>query len=182
MTLGESRFTAIYQAHYRRVYLYCRRRLESDQVDDAVADTFLAAWRKIDQVPDGDAALLWLYAAARRVLMHTWRGASRKRRLEGRLKSLGIDVPTAPEDYVLASDDSRQVIAAASRLKPSDQEILRLSLWEELPHSDIANVLELSADAVRQRLSRALKSLTREFNRLEKRRRPTPAAQEGGAQ
>ena len=56
-----------------------------------------------------------------------------------------------------------------------------LSIWEDLSHSEIAVVLNISVDAVKQRLSRAKKNMTREYNRLEKRRFRTPAAQKGGA-
>ena len=182
MSSGDARFAELYEAHYRKVHLYCRRRLQPDQVDDAVAETFLAAWRKIDNVPQGKDALLWLYGAARRVLMHEWRGTSRRRRLDSRLSAIGIEAPAPPEELVVVGAESRQVIAAASRLRDADQEVLRLSLWEELSHSEVATVLGINVAAVRQRLSRALKNLTREFNRLDKRRTRAPAAQKGGVQ
>ena len=38
---------------------------------------------------------------------------------------------------------------------------------EELPHDEIAEVLGLRQDAVRQRLSRALKNLTKQFNKTD---------------
>ncbi len=69
---------------------------------------------------------------------------------------------------------------AASKLKATDQEILRLSIWEGLPHEDIALALDLETAAVRQRFSRALTHLTKEFNHLEKQKNQSPAAQEGG--
>lgn len=72
------------------------------------------------------------------------------------------------------------VLEAASRLRRIDREILRLALWEELSHSDIAMVLDVRVDAVRQRLSRALKNLAREFERLERKPSPTPVAKRGG--
>jgi DNA-directed RNA polymerase specialized sigma24 family protein len=37
-------------------------------VQDAFADVFLTAWRRLDDVPEGDAARVWLYATARRVI------------------------------------------------------------------------------------------------------------------
>ena len=60
------------------------------------------------------------------------------------------------------------------------QEILKLTVWEELPHADIALVLEISVGAVKQRAHHARRNLTREYNRLENKRTKPPAAQEGG--
>lgn len=179
--IGDDRFVDAYRRYYRSLYVYCRRRVSAERVDDVVAETFLVAWRKVDELPVIEEALPWLYGIAYRVLMHHWRGSSRRRRLEGRLASLGVDTASPPEEYIVSSYESRTVLDATSRLKATDQEILRLSLWEELPHADIAAVLGLNEGAVRQRLSRALKNLTKEFNRMQTKPNRTPAAQKGGA-
>ena len=42
---------------------------------------------------------------------------------------------------LVRSEEHRVVLAASARLKPVDQEILRLTLWEELSHADVAVVL-----------------------------------------
>ncbi|MDX1468403.1 MAG: sigma-70 family RNA polymerase sigma factor [Acidimicrobiia bacterium] len=160
-------FTEIYEEHFRSVFAYCRRRVSADHVDDATAETFLVAWKKINEMPSGDRTLPWLYGIAYRVLMHQWRGGFRRRRLEGRLASLGIEVAHPPEEYVVADEESRRVHQALARLKPTDQEILRLALWEELPYSDIATLLGIRSDAARKRYSRAMKNLTREFDKRE---------------
>jgi hypothetical protein len=64
----DARFGELYGRYYRSVHAYCRRRLASDAVDDAVAEVFLTAWRRLPDVPDGDGALVWLYGVAHRVI------------------------------------------------------------------------------------------------------------------
>ncbi|WP_211343204.1 hypothetical protein [Actinomadura pelletieri] len=39
-------------------------------------ETFLTAWRRLDVVPPGDEARLWLYAVTRRILADHYRGAA----------------------------------------------------------------------------------------------------------
>lgn len=180
MTANDARFIELYESYHRLIYAYCRRRASADRVDDAVAETFLVAWKKIDDIPRSSHALPWLYGVAYRVLAQQWRGMSRRRRFESRLASLGVPTPDLPEDYIVTRHDSRQILDAAARLRTADQEILRLSLWEELSHADIAQVLGIKPDAVRQRLSRAVKGLAREFDRLELKSSHTPAAEKGG--
>ena len=181
MTADDARFVQLYESYHRQVYVYCRRRASADQVDDAVAETFLVGWKKIDEVPRSAEALPWLYGVAYRVLASQWRGISRRRRFENQLASLGVPGPKTPEDFIVTRYESRQVLDAAARLKSTDQEILRLSLWEELSHADIGLVLDINPDAVRKRLSRSLQNLTREFERLETKRTHAPAAEKGGA-
>lgn len=181
MTTGDARFVSIYEAHYGDIYAYCRRRTTPDRVDDAVANVFLAAWRRIDELPKRDEVLPWLYKVAYRALGHQWRGSSRSARLKQKLTSIGVDPVALPEEVVITREESRLVLEALTRLRAIDREILRLALWEDLSHADIALALALSVEAVRKRLSRARKNLTREYNRLENRRNQVPAAQEGGA-
>lgn len=175
----EARFADIYRRYGNLLYAYCTRRTDGSQVADAVAETFLVAWRRIDNIPNGDEALPWLYGVAYRVLSHQWRHKTRSRRLVEKLRGLA-DVETPPPDVLLVrSEEYRLVIKASSRLRPIDQEILRLTLWEELSHADVAAVLGIEAAAVKQRAYRARRNLATEYQRLTKDPQP-PAAQKGG--
>lgn len=180
MTSDEVRFADLYERHFRHVYAYCYRRTGPDRAEDAAAETFLVAWRKIDQVPEGPTVLPWLYGVAYGVVRNLWRGTRRTHRLGQKLQAMGVDVVMPAESLVVLREEAIRIVQALGRLRESEQEILRLSVWEELPHSDIAVVLGISLEAVRQRLSRARKSLAREYDRLERRNNLAPAAQEGG--
>jgi RNA polymerase sigma factor (sigma-70 family) len=163
------RFQSLYDAHYGAVVAYARRRT-ADVVDaqDVVADTFTIVWRRLPEVPEGDAALPWLYGVARRVLANQRRGSQRRADLSARLRgqvTRGADV----EAQVVAGDERRTVLAALARLRPADQEILRLAVWEELPHRDIAGVVGCSESSVAVRLHRARTRLGREIGKEERR-------------
>ncbi len=180
MSDEEVRFAELYRRYGRQLNAYCLRRTPRSQAADAVAETFLVAWRKIEQIPEGEAALPWLYAVAYRVVSHQWRYKTRSRKLVERLGGLA-DVESPPPDVLLVrSEEYRMVIKASSRLKAIDQEVLRLTLWEELSHADVAVVLGIEASAVKQRAYRARRNLANEYQKLTKDPQP-PAAQKGGA-
>jgi RNA polymerase sigma-70 factor (ECF subfamily) len=80
----------------------------------------------------------------------------------------------------MAGEEHHQALAALGALKASEQEILRLTLWEELPQAEIAVALGVTVGAVRQRLYAAKKKLVDEYNRLESRKTGFSAAQKGG--
>jgi RNA polymerase sigma-70 factor, ECF subfamily len=174
------RFLELYKGFYHHVYAYCRRRTNAEMAEEAVADTFLTVWRKPEEIPSGAEALPWLYAVAYRVLSHQWRSESRRSRLNAKLSSLGVAPPSLPEDVVVMRHESRQLLSALSALKPVDQEILRLSTWEQLSGSEIAGILGITPGAVRQRQYTARNRLADEYNRLETKRTGTPAAEKGG--
>ena len=176
----EARFAALYRRHYRPVRDYCRRRVGGDLVDDAVAETFLAVWHRIDEVPTGDEALLWIYSVAYRVIGHQWRTMTRRRRLEDRLRTLpSRHVPAADE---LATDDAeyRLVLAATAQLADNDAEVLRLAAWERLSTDAIAAILGIEPNAVKQRLHRARQHLARHYRRLASQPNPSRAVSTEG--
>jgi RNA polymerase sigma-70 factor (ECF subfamily) len=179
----EARFATLYERYHRKVAAYCRRRADADQVDDLVADVFLTAWRKIDDVPEGEETLPWLYQVAYLVLTNHWRGIGRKKRLQEKMETLGLPT-TRPllHDQVVMREELREVLAAAQGLKPKDQEILRLSLWEHLSHEEIGKVLNINPNTAKQRLHRAREALVREHGRITAKARSqrSPAAHEGG--
>jgi RNA polymerase sigma factor (sigma-70 family) len=163
------RFEAVYEAHYRAVVAYARRRA-ADPADaqEAVAETFTIAWRRLDEVPEVDAALPWLYGVARRVLANQRRGNRRRAELGVRLRGQEPSRVEVEGD-VVAADERRTVLAALARLRPADQEILRLAVWEELSHRDIAKAVGCSESSVAVRLHRARNRLGREIGKEERR-------------
>jgi RNA polymerase sigma-70 factor (ECF subfamily) len=109
--------------------------------------------------------LLWLYAVAANVAAHQRRSMARGARLDSRLRSVPSEGPEEPEPQVVRRADYDRVLAAAGRLRPADQEILRLAAWEELPHDQISRLLGCSVAAVDQRLHRAKKRLAKEYRK-----------------
>lgn len=177
----DARFAQLYARCYGPIWDYCRRRVALDAVDDAVADTFLTVWRRLDEVPAGDAALMWTYGVAYRVIGHQWRSSARRRRLHERLRTVAPRPMAAVDESMVEADQHRLVRAALARLGETDAEVLRLVTWEQLSIGQIAAVIGIEPDAVRQRLHRARRHLAREYDRLQSRLTSIPVAPTGGA-
>jgi RNA polymerase sigma-70 factor (ECF subfamily) len=69
-----------------------------------------------------------------------------------------------------------------SKLRPGDQELLRLHAWEELSRSEIARVFDISTAAVDMRLHRAIARMSVALDALagEARSDSTRRAEDGG--
>jgi RNA polymerase sigma-70 factor (ECF subfamily) len=131
----------------------CDVPLTRDDAADVVAETFLQAWRRLEQAPEGGAVRLWLYGIARKVLANHLRGKRRYQRLGIRLAEAAT--ADAARFDVTSPDGSGSVAAAFGRLRPDDQNILALVAVEGLTPKEMADVLRCSATAVRVRLHRA---------------------------
>ena len=162
----ERRFRALFDASYRPVLAYSLRRAENRAIaEDVVAETFLIAWRRIEEVPTGDVTLPWLLGVARRVLANARRGDVRRDRLIGRLRQHRVEVATEVEERASANETEAAVIAALGRIRAADAEILRLVAWEGLSHAQIAIVLDCTVNAVAIRVHRARASLRAEVEK-----------------
>jgi hypothetical protein len=65
----EARFARLFTDAERDILAYALRRVaRPEDAADIVAETFLVAWRRLEDVPAGDGARLWLYGVARRQL------------------------------------------------------------------------------------------------------------------
>lgn len=175
-------FTELYRRYHRSVRDFCRRRVASDLVDDAVAETFLTAWRRLETIPAGAEALVWLYGVAYRVIGHQRRSSARRRRLQDRLRSVPSKSAAAADQSVIDGAQYRLVLDAAALLADTDAEVLRLVAWEQLSIAEVAAVLDIEPNAVKQRLHRARRHLGREYRRLQSRPTSTPVAAKRGAQ
>lgn len=149
-----ARFTELFDANLCGVLAYSLRRV-GDPADaaDVAADTFLVAWRRLDEVPAGAEARPWLFGVARRVLANHDRSRRRRDRLADGLRErlTRIALPD-PADGVVQAAALRAGLAA---LHPDDRELLGLTAWEGLTPNEIALVVDIPAATVRTRLHRA---------------------------
>jgi RNA polymerase sigma-70 factor, ECF subfamily len=162
----EQRYRLLFERYWRRVRAYAVRRCpDVSAADDAVAETFLVAWRRIGDIP-ADNELAWLFGVARRVLSNARRGDARRDKLLARLRQSATgDTVDVADLAVDASATAAAVRAAVARLRPEDAEVLQLAAWEQLSHAQIALVLETTTNAVGIRLYRARQRLAEELGK-----------------
>lgn len=113
---------------------YLARRTDPGTAEDALADTLLVCWRRLEDVPD--LALPWAYGVARKCLDNAAGSPASDR-------EPGEGPGSSEEQWALA------------RLQPADAELLRLWAWEQLEPVEIGQALELPPDAVEEPLRRA---------------------------
>jgi len=157
---AETKFTRLYEAHYDEVLAYYTRRIGRTDGDEAAADVFAVAWRRLDEI-DWETVRPFLFGIARSVLANRWRSTRRHRRLLNRMSGLAPVPRELPEDQVVRRAEDEEVLESLRRMKASDREVLMLNSWEELTAPEIAHALGISVSATEQRLHRAKKRLAK---------------------
>jgi len=124
----EERFEGMFRQNYPAVRGYALRRTSADAAQDVVAETFLVAWRRLEDVPVD--SLPWLYGVARRVLANRRRSADRRAALEQRLA--GADSRDSGRDPGERAGAAELLRTALRRLSEPSREALMLVAWHGL--------------------------------------------------
>jgi RNA polymerase sigma-70 factor (ECF subfamily) len=157
--LLESDWNEAYERNYERVRRYVIYRLGKDRADDLTQHVFLKAYEHLPSFRQESQLLTWLLKIARNSIINDCKKAYRNKEM-----LLEPDVPCYVTSNFTTEVDFQVDIGAA--LKQQDlltQEILTLRFVAELPFSEIANLLELSEGAVKNRLYRCLGDLKDEL-------------------
>ncbi|MFD1540590.1 RNA polymerase sigma factor [Nonomuraea guangzhouensis] len=153
-----ARFEAVYRGTYEQMLGYALRRCASaEDAADVVAETYMIAWRRVSELPDGEAARMWLYGVARKVLANHHRGERRRAAWHEAFVAEARRLQSVAD----RSPESEAVAEVIAQLSEADREVLILALWEDLDPGRIAEVLGCSRNAVRIRLYRARRRFAR---------------------
>lgn len=147
------RLEHLWRDHGPRVQAYAIRHVGRDDAGDVLADVFLTAWRRIEDVPAD--ALPWLIVAARHTI-------ATLRRTQARRSAMPVDTGEhvvilagpgpLPEDIAVERDE---LLHALASLSEEDREVLLLVSWDGLTNAEAANVLSCTESTFRVRLHRA---------------------------
>lgn len=156
----EPRFEALYWRHHRDLAAFIRRRVPLDAVEDVLAETFVVAWRRLEDIPVEERA--WLFGVARNVIRNSYRTEARQRALHVRVAdhaATGADTPVEGGEFDDAIASRADLANAWNQLSETEQEVIALVAWDGLTNIEGAAVLGVTTSAFAVRLFRARRRL-----------------------
>jgi RNA polymerase sigma factor (sigma-70 family) len=153
----QERFTALYDRYYRNVLGYVLLRVEQAVAEDVCSETFLVAWRRLDELPEQE--LPWLLGVARNKLAKQRQVWRRRQSLVERIAALTSEHEHLAWDVAEHVVDREQAISALRALPEKDVEAMILATWYGLSPEQAATVMGCSARTFNVRLHRARKRL-----------------------
>ena len=151
---GAETFSELYRRTHVDLLAFLLRRCSSaEDAADCLAETYLLAWRKRDQMPSGAETRPWLFGVARNVMR---RGNELRGRTAATAGALAAEIERSaticPAPEVAEPDP---VTAAIHALPELDREIITMLIWDDLAPREVAAILGLTANVVRVRAHRA---------------------------
>jgi RNA polymerase sigma-70 factor (ECF subfamily) len=167
----EEAVSLLYERHVDAIFEYFRYRVDSKTTaEDLTSEVFLRMVRGLGSYRDkGLPFRAWLYRIAGNLVIDYYR-QHKKRDTMALPESYESD-DTDPFDR-LAIDEEQVRLRLAIRTLPEDyQDLLVMRFVQELPHTEIAKIMNKSAAALRAMQHRAIKALGEQMEAMS--RNPT---------
>jgi len=164
-------FAELIRRHQQRVFgILHRYERDAQRVEDLAQETFLKAWRALDQFDQRAPFEHWLSRIAVRTALDHLRREKRHKNEIG-LPALGEDaldwLHNPDEKSALAANDAAEILNRAMRqLSPADRVVITMLELEERSVKEIAAATGSSSIAVRVRAVRARAKLKQALERL----------------
>ena len=139
----------------------------SSPVEDLVQQSLLALLEGRERLADPTRLRAYVFGIAHNVLREHLRALTRERQFDGEVSSLA-ELDPSPTSIVARKREQRLLLEALRRLPLRHQIALELYYWEHLDTVEIAEVLGISASAMRSRMARARELLEAELATLAK--------------
>ncbi len=123
--------------------------------EDLAQEAFVTAWRDLDRLRDGNRIGSWVAGIARNLAASAVRTRVRR---DGVPIEPPADVPS-PEDHAVEREDRELLARALAEIPEAHREALVLYYLQGESVAQIAAVLGVTEDLVKQRLSRARRAL-----------------------
>ncbi|MEO8704085.1 MAG: sigma-70 family RNA polymerase sigma factor [Kofleriaceae bacterium] len=124
--------------------------------EDVAQEAFVAAWRDLDRLRDGERVGSWVAGIARNLAAAAVRTRTRR---EGFAIDASDDSVPTPEDEVFEREDRDLLARALAEVPDAHRETLVLFYLEGESIAGIATALGITEDLVKQRLSRGRRAL-----------------------
>jgi RNA polymerase sigma-70 factor (ECF subfamily) len=152
-------FNAVYQALSPKLYYVCLRYLKNDaDAQDALQETFVTAYRKIDSFSGQGSFEGWM----RRIAVNQCLAKLRLDKKQFESESVGNDQVlqvSGDEEYLQKEETEARLLRALKELPDGYRTIINLAVLEDYSHREIGELLNISESTSRSQLTRAKAAL-----------------------
>ncbi len=161
-------FATLVRRFEKPIYHLILRQIRRPGVaEDIAQDVFIRLWRHLEEFESAETLPGWLRRVAVNLVIDHWRKRdARRRKLEALREHPLARRAVRPSSSIESREALDQVEAVLEKLPPKLRSVLMLRAREGLSYDELADVLGISAGAVRSRLFRARQEVQAELERL----------------
>jgi len=155
--ISKKEFAKLYDEYIEKIYRFIFLKVSSrETAEDLTSQVFLNFWQAREGVKDPRA---FLYRIARNLVIDFYRQKEKSPLLAEEMMAVLVDEKANTEYKVVLAADVAQIKDALVKIKPEYSEAIILHYLEDLPISEVAQILERPEGTIRVMLHRGLEEL-----------------------
>jgi len=155
----EEGFRQLVLAYQQRLYRVIRRQVSShEDADDVLQNTFLKVFRHLDGFEGRSEFYTWIYRIAQNEVYTFIKSNSKRRWMD-----LEDHAERKEEPHLNSDDVLRSLEMAVSKLPERQQMVFRMRYYDELSYKQMAEILDLTAGALKASFHHAVKKIEEEL-------------------
>ncbi len=153
----------IYDNEFRYLFNYGRKIFQKTElVEDSIHDLFVEIWQKHNSLGPTDSIRRYLSTSLRRKIVSELKKQNKSQSVES-FDGIPFDVELAVDEMIIAQElgeeQALKLKNAFEKLTSKQKEILYLRFYQGLDYEQIAEVLDMKYQSLRNAVSRAIKNL-----------------------
>ena len=162
---AKDKFEEFFREHYRLVFsIFAKRGCSREDCEDLSSETFLRAFKSVDDFRGESKASTWLHTIATNVWRNRMRDAAAAKRdgIEVAIPEDGHAEPVSrerPHEEVIGDERRRLLKSAIDDLPPQMRRCVWLRVYQDMSYRDIAEVAGMSVSTAKSQVSLARRRL-----------------------
>lgn len=159
----KSALKVIYDQEFQYLFNYGRKIFQrTELVEDSIHDLFVEIWQRHDSLGPTDSIRRYMATSLRRKIVAVLKKESKSQSVDS-FDTIPFDVELAIDEVIIAQElneeQAAQLKRAFDKLSAKQKEILYLRFYQGLDYEQIADVLDMKYQSLRNAVSRAIKNL-----------------------
>lgn len=158
---NKTAFNILVRTHQRGVYAIVFSMVKDhDTTDDIVQDSFVKAYKNIQNFEERSSFKSWLYSIAINTAKNTLRASALRNNVD--YEKVILQTPSRSSDNI-EQQELQTALAEEIEKLPSKQKLaLTLRIFDELPFKEIADIMECPYDTAKANFRHAINSLRKQ--------------------
>lgn len=158
-------FNRIYEMYSKRLFAFCVQYTKSSEdAEDIVQDVFIRLWSNKEKIHQEETLRSLLFIMSKNHLINSYRAKVNSPIYEEYLNHLD-DVSVTDSSPMEYDEFVKQLYAELHTLPLTQQRVIELSRFKHLDNRQIAKVLSLQEQTIKNQLSIGLKALRKKMNK-----------------
>jgi RNA polymerase sigma factor (sigma-70 family) len=160
---------ALFRLYYTPLFDYgIKIAGDEEQAKDAIQELFLKLWKKRSLLTTPQSIKAYLLVALRRILLREIKRKGNREERNRKYIANNLSITFTKEDLIIKEEEGQQqkklLIQAVNQLSSRQKETLFLRYYYGLTNEEIADVMRINRQSVKNNLSRALKNVRDTIN------------------